>query len=140
MIIAAGHYKETRMGAYGEAIINIITSIVFVYIWGLVGVAIGTVVATLFRQIYYVVYLSKHVLFRSVFLWIKRMIINAITFSGIVIVCNSCLSNYIMHNYIEWAKAGILVTFIAGFISFCINFLTYKKDVIEIMKRISKKA
>ncbi len=139
MIIAAGHYKETRMGAYGEAIINIISSIIFVYLWGLVGVAIGTVLATLYRQIYYAIYLSKHVLYRNVLLWVKRMIINTLTFSGIVIVCNCFLSNYTFSNYMEWAKAGILVTIIAGAITFCINLLTYRKDVIAILRRIRKK-
>ena len=47
MIIAAGHFKQTRWAAYGEAAINIGLSIILVVNFGLIGVAIGTVVANI---------------------------------------------------------------------------------------------
>ena len=77
IIIAAGQFKETRMAAYGEAIINIVSSIILVIHFGIVGVAIGTVLATLFRLAFYVSFLSRHILQRGVFIWIKRMAVHS---------------------------------------------------------------
>ena len=72
MIIAAGHFKQTKIAAYGEAILNLTVSIILVFNFGLIGVAIGTVIATLFRFVYYAYYLSKNIFYRSISRFIKR--------------------------------------------------------------------
>ncbi len=135
MIIAAGRFKETRMAAYGEAIINIASSIILVIFFGIVGVAIGTVLATLFRSLYYMVYLSKHILNRKVSLWIKRFITNALLFSSVYFVGNLVVRNIQMNNYVNWAIAAVPVSLIAGVMTFGINLLIYKEDVLAIIKR-----
>ena len=135
MIIAAGRYKETRMAAYGEAAINIITSILLVIRYGLVGVAIGTVLATMFRFSYFAIYLSRHVLHRRIILWIKRMIINCISFAFICFIGNIVISHLPVRNYFEWALAGGIITLISGALVFLINIITYKDDVLAIVNR-----
>ena len=135
MIIAAGRFKETRMAAYGEAIINFVSSIVLVIYFGIVGVAIGTALATLFRSVYYMVYLSNHVLNRKTSLWIKRFITNAILFSSIYFVGNFVTKDIQMNNYASWAIAAVLVSLLAGTMTFGINLLVYKEDVMAIIKR-----
>ena len=139
MIIAAGRYKETRMAAYGEAAINIITSVLFVIRYGLVGVAIGTVLATLFRFAYFAVYLSKHVLHRSLILWIKRMIVNIISFACICFIGNTVISYLSVNNYFEWAVAGVIISLISGTLVILINIITYKNDVLAIVNRSFRK-
>ena len=42
---AAGHFKQTAKYAYAEASINIALSVILVQIWGLNGVAIGTLIS-----------------------------------------------------------------------------------------------
>ena len=135
MVIAAGRYKETRMAAYGEAIINITTSIVFVIRFGLVGVAIGTVLATLFRFIYYAIYLSKHVLYRSGVLWLKRMGINSLIFIIVFFIGNKVVLCLPMNDYFGWAIAGVIISFIAGLITLSINYMIYKDDVLAIVQK-----
>lgn len=135
MIIAAGRYKETRMAAYGEAAINITTSILFVIRYGLVGVAIGTALATLFRFTYFAIYLSKHVLHRNIILWIKRMTINAVSFVCIYYIGNIVISHLSVSNYFEWAIAGVIISLISGIVVVLINIITYKKDVLAIINR-----
>ena len=76
MAIAAGNFKQTCVGAYVEAVINISISLLLVSKYGLWGVAIGTVAATLFRFVYYVYYLSKNIINRSIWLWVKRETVN----------------------------------------------------------------
>lgn len=135
MIIATGRFKETRMAAYGEAIINITTSIVLVVFFGIVGVAIGTVLATLFRTAYYVTYLSKHILHRNISLWIKRMALNSFLFACIYIGGSMVVSNFPMNGYLEWVIAAVPISFAAGILIFGVNYLVYKEDVLAIIKR-----
>lgn len=133
LVVAAGHFKETQMAAYGEAIINIVVSIIFVIRWGLIGVAIGTVAATLFRFVYYAVYLSKHILNRKITLWIKRMSCNFL-----VCFCVLLLERYInlsITNFFHWAIIGIISITITTLITLVVNISVYKDDIIEILTR-----
>lgn len=66
-ISAAGHYKETKAGAIGEVSINLFVSLLLVHRFGIVGVAIGTLAAMLFRLLYNVHYLSKSIVNRPTY-------------------------------------------------------------------------
>src|SRR5699024_3836744 len=44
MIFSAGHFKQTQMSSYIEAGLNIVISVILVNRFGLVGVAVGTLV------------------------------------------------------------------------------------------------
>lgn len=75
VVTAAGHYKQTRNGAFMEAIINIAISIICVIKFGLVGVAIGTLAAAIFRTCQYAFYLNKRLLPSSMkSFWIHMII------------------------------------------------------------------
>ena len=135
IVIAAGHFKETRMASYGEAIINIISSIILVIYFGIVGVAIGTVLATLFRFVYYVMYLSKHILHRNFLLWVKRILTNALLFILIYIIGNVVISRLSMNNYLEWVIGAVIVSILAGVLTLLTNFALYKDDVCAIFTK-----
>lgn len=135
MVIAAGHFRETQNAAYGEAITNILLSVVLVIKFGLIGVAIGTVVATMFRFVYYAIYLSKKILSRSILLWIKRMIINLSTCAIINTIGNHIINYVQINNYMQWALAGMLIVIVSFFVTLLCNIIVYKEDVIEIRKR-----
>ncbi len=135
MIIASGRFKETRMAAYGEAAINIISSIILVIKFGIVGVAIGTVLATMFRFVFYVFYLSKHILHRPAILWIKRIVTNGMLFGSIYIIGYYVVSKMPVSNYLEWAIVGIIVTLIAGFLAFFTNLVLYKNELLAIIHK-----
>ena len=69
MINASIRFKQTKAASYGEAGINIILSVILVFKYGIVGVAIATLLAVFFRSVYYAVYLSEHVMHRKIELW-----------------------------------------------------------------------
>ena len=62
LTIAANKLKESRIGAYGEAAINVAVSLALVWWNPLVGVALGTLAATLFKSVYYMVFSARQVL------------------------------------------------------------------------------
>ncbi len=64
MVLAAGHYKQTQWSAIIEAVINIVVSVVLVFNFGLIGVAIGTLAAMAYRTVYLAWYLSRNIIYR----------------------------------------------------------------------------
>lgn len=62
LTIAANKMKESRMGAYGEAVINVAVSLILVGWNPLAGVALGTLAAAVFKSIYYISFSARHIL------------------------------------------------------------------------------
>ena len=60
MVLAAGHYRQTQKNYIVAAILNILVSILTVKVWGLIGVAIGTLVAMTYQTMWLAVYDSRH--------------------------------------------------------------------------------
>lgn len=141
VVEASGHFKQTKNGAICEAIINIVVSVVFVIKFGLVGVAIGTLISIIFRTIQYVIYTSKNILNRSVYFFIKRLIISI---TDIVIITFLIQSNCDLtaNTYSVWIIKAFFVGIISFFIVISSNFLfDYKitRDSILRIKKILKR-
>lgn len=62
LVKVAGHFKQTQIGAWIEAISNIIISFELVWKLGIIGVAIGTLIAILIRMIDLVTHVLKYIL------------------------------------------------------------------------------
>ena len=136
LVIAAGHFKQTQGAAYAEAFLNMGLSILLVYSLGLVGVALGTLCAVLFRFGYYVFYLSRTLIQRPVQLFVKRCMCNVLAFVGIVAVGYAGLKGQTLHNYFQWALAGGILTLVAGGITGVVFYLFYRQDFKFIFKRL----
>lgn len=139
--LAAGHFKQTRIGAWIECISNIVISIIFVKRFGLVGVTIGTIVAMLIRTIEFAIHANKYILNRNAWHSIKKMIIIGLETCMIFIFCQyiQFLSN---SNYINWIVNAIVVVAISSFIVIFVNSILYKNDfkqLINILKNLFKR-
>lgn len=136
--IAAGHFKQTQVAAYTEAGLNITLSILLVYKLGLIGVALGTLVAVSYRLVYYVYYLSHTLIDRPIILFIKRTVVNAFTLLLIYFAGRAFLNFYSINNYLEWAIAGAMLTCVAGAISLFSSYIFYREDLKAILKHIRR--
>ena len=133
--LAAGHYKETRNDAIIECLVNLLISLLLVSKFGLIGVAIGTIVAMVIRTIEFIYHSSKYILHRNIFIPISKIILMLIEIIVVIIICNyvPLLNN---NNYFEWFINGTVVCFISSSICIIINSLLYKKDFKNIKKRL----
>lgn len=134
VVKAVGHYRQTRNGAFTEAIINIVLSVFFVIKYGLIGVSIGTLVAALFRTVQYTVYLSRNVLKRNVFFAIYHVII-----SLAVMFATYCISKlYIteISTIMQWIGMATVTTIIAVALTGISDILIYRKDTLKMLKKI----
>lgn len=107
--IAANHLKQTRWGAYGEALINIAVSCLLIRWNPLVGVALGTLTATLFRGIFYMVYSGKNILHISYERILFRFLCELAAICIISIIGYWLLQRVVIANYFQWFYGGATV-------------------------------
>lgn len=136
--LAAGHFKETRKGAWLEAFINLTLSIILVFKYGIVGVAIGTLVAMIIRTAEFMYHTSKYILKRSIRADIKRIVVLIIEMVVIVPV-GFYISKYIaVTSYITWLILAILIGLMALILVGIINGIVYKKDLKDLLNMIKR--
>ena len=110
VVQAAGHYKQTKNGAFMEAFINIVVSVILTRKIGLVGVMIGTLCANLFRTIQYSVYLSKNLLPRPFGMTFARIVWAGGNFVVSVVFCEMLISKCFgsIENWTTWVASGCM--------------------------------
>ena len=136
--LAAGHFKQTRKGAWVEAISNIVISLVLVWKFGIIGVTIGTLVAMLIRTVEFIYHTSKYILERNIWVSIKRVILVLIEIL-ITVLLVRILPTIEFISYTNWIIYAILVAGVSSLVTVAINFIVYKEDVkglFNILKRI----
>lgn len=111
LIKAAGHYKQTQGSAIIEALVNIVVSAFMVFEYGLIGVAIGTACAMLYRSVYYLIYLSKHILKRTFWLSIRLYVVDIISFALIIMLTASVKMTSV--SFVGWAIMAVKVFAVA---------------------------
>lgn len=134
---AAGHFKQTRTGAIIEAVLNVVLSVSLIIPFGMNGVAIGALVATIYRTIQYGFYSSKKLIDRNLKVIAKRFLVSAlniIVIAAIVIFIPLKLPS----TYFEWIVNGLIVTAVGITITIFFSLVFYYEDfinLIRIMKR-----
>lgn len=125
VIKAAGHFKQTQKCAIIEAIINLSISTLLVIKMGLMGVAIGTIIAGIYRVIYFITYLKKEILYRAPKEFFKFILSDSIPMilSGVVAIYYSDI--FVLSNYIQWFIWAIAVFIIFSLLSFVISMAVF---------------
>lgn len=137
LVMAAGHYKQTQNGAIIEAVINIIVSVVMVSVYGLSGVAIGTLCAIIYRTGYLVYYLSKHIINIKFFEFIRQSIVDVITV--IIIIIEASLFSAEASTYFVWIIKSIFSLVIFLFTSILVNCILGYWNAKYLVEKIIKK-
>lgn len=138
LIKSAGHFKETRIGAWIEVGINIIVSVALITKFELIGVAIGTMVAMIVRTVEFIYYANRFILKRNVWNSIKKIIIMSIEI--IIIVISSINFNMIEYNsYISWIINACIIFVYAFIIILIFDLILYPKERNEIVNKLRKR-
>lgn len=133
MILAAGHYKQTQSNYLITAFVNIIVSILLVIKYGLIGVAIGTLVSMLYQTIWMANYVSQKIIKNSRNNFIKLFVTDIMTFI-IILFLNSLVK---MKNitYMAWILMAVKVAIISAFIMIIINLFFYHKKLFDLFNK-----
>lgn len=141
--IAAGKLKESRVGAYGEAIIGVAISVVLVFWNPLLGVGIGLLASMLFKGIYLIIFSAKYILRMNPWRLLRDffgtvMVLSLIAYGGIRV------SNYLpIDHYFSWALHGIGAVAVMGVLAMAVVCMLYprmlKNTASDLLTRRSKK-
>ena len=141
LVKSAGHFKETRIGAWVECISNIVISIILVRRYGLIGVAIGTIVAMTIRTVEFVYHTNKYILNRTI--WESGKKILLVIIETLIIVFISKYLPYLENiSYFNWIVNAIMVVVLASAITIALHFIFFRKEfkgIFKIIKGIFKK-
>lgn len=137
MILATGHYKQTQSNYIIATILNIVISVVMVFSWGLIGVAIGTLAAMMYQTVWMANYNSKNLLkwpFRN---FVKQVIVDVVT----VLACFGATRflKFTNISYIGWIVLAIKTTLIVGIVTFLINLIFYRKRLYDFISNRVKR-
>ncbi len=117
--------------------INVAISIVLVFRFQLIGVAIGTLAAMLYHTIYFAWYLRKNILQRPFYHFVKHLIIDvAIGVLGYAFTAFFSMSDT---TYLAWVVYAFIVSAIVGAITLAINLAVYNKEFSYLAKIIRNK-
>lgn len=137
LVKAAGHFKQTKKGAWIEAILNLVISFILVWKYGLIGVAIGTLIAIVIRSIEIIYYTSKYILNRNVLYVLKRIVVSVCEILIILFIIN-IIPKVEINTYSEWIIQAIIVTVISAVVVITTNSLLYKENLKNIIRRIKR--
>ena len=136
MVLAAGHFKETQNSAISEALINVFISVILVKNYGLVGVAVGTLCAMIYRTIYLAWYLSKNIIEREIKHFIEHLIIDIISVVVMILATRWIVLAEI--SFFAWVVMAIKITLICVCVSLVINLIFYPQLVTSIKNGIKR--
>lgn len=122
-ILATGKYKDTQNIYIITAILNIVVSIYFVKEYGLIGVAIGTLVAMCYQVVTMAYYCYKYIIKISLYQLLPNFI------SNFLIILIGYIFASFLHlksiTYLSWiimsVETVIIYIIISIIINFCIN-------------------
>ncbi len=132
VVFVANKFKETKRDAFAEAIINIIVSCVLVRRLGLVGVAIGTIIAMIYRTSAFIGFLNKSILYISIMGELKKYVTSILAFFITTNLAKMFKTE--MNDYFSWLIYSACVFVITSCIVFTINYLFQKKNLLNAMK------
>ena len=128
---AAGHFKQTRKGAWLECFVNIIVSLLLVNTMGIEGVAIGTIVAMIIRAIEFIYHSNKYIIDRSVWISFKKILM-VITETIIIVTIATILPFRSNNSYMDWGINALMVFSVSCLVTITINLVFCNKEIKEI--------
>lgn len=137
LIRAAGHFKQTQTASLIECFLNLSISIALVFFFGLTGVAIGTIIATVFFVIYETIYFNKHIVFIPIKHFLKQFFVDALIVAATIIIAIQI--NLFTGSIGSWILQAMVVTLICIAVSIVGQIVCYRKNIKMITKKLLSK-
>ncbi len=129
LTVSANKLKESHWGSYGEAIVNIVVSVILVRWNPLIGIAIGTLAATLFKALYYMAYSSRWIVKVSVKYLVKNLLYVVVPICGFAAIGAILIKDYMLYDYIQWTVAGFAVVTAVALVMLMLSKAMYADEL-----------
>lgn len=135
---SANKFKDLRACAIMEAILNIIISLSLVSSLGLIGIAIGTLVAMSYRTIYQVWYLKGHLINRPFKIFIKNLTIFTIPTIILEMICARFFTDN-SGTILGWLLHATVYCILFGIVYILISLIFFRPQVKELKNYLRRK-
>ena len=124
---SANKFKDITKPAFIEAFLNIIISVILVSKYGIIGVAVGTLVSMIYRMIFHIKYTNKLIENRKQWIFYRKLIIFVI---GTLIGLGICyFIPQVKYTIFSWIIHAIIYSIIFAIIYSIISVLFFKKEL-----------
>lgn len=136
MVMAAGHYKETKVQNTIQGVIIVLGGILFtgLFKWGIYGVVIASLISNFYRLIDFVIYVEKNIIQGS----LKGTIFN-IALSITVVMTIFLISPYLQFGEstaLSWVLNAIVVGVLSVAIVLIISLAFQRKNLFATVQRV----
>lgn len=142
---ALGRFKETKLIATIQAILNIILSLIFVTLYGMKGVLLGTIISFLLTDFwYYPIYIYTKVLNHNVWIYYRDQVLNGVTLAFILLSSNWLLSmiftaqSFTLLSWMIYAICSLLITALLSCGSSVLIFSPFSRMFNKALKVVMK--
>ena len=125
LVYSKGNFKETTKYAIFEPIVNIIISIILAKKYGIVGVAIGTLVSMPIRSFGFIYYSIKYILKEKMFKYTSIILLSFIELLFIFIM-RKYLIFVEINNYLTWFISALITLVMVSFFIIIMNVIIYR--------------
>lgn len=134
MAYSANKFKDVSKYAYVEAILNMLISVILVYKYKVIGVAVGTFISMTYRTLMHIIYLKANVLSRKLSKSFSKIVLFTLMQIFIIILCNNLFifSDVSLMGWIIYASKITCVVIIL----YLMLILLFKNKIKEILKSI----
>ena len=134
LIMAAGHYKQTQNSYIIAMFLNIVFSIVLVKYYGLIGVAIGTLIAMGYQTIWMALYNSNNLLRGTIRSSIKLFLVDILCVMSII----GCTSWIAVANtsFFAWSIMSAKVFALSVIAMLFVNTFFYRKYMRDFLQKL----
>lgn len=135
LVIAAGLYKETRVQSLIQALIGVVATVLFVQIWGIVGILIGMCLSELYRLVDLIFFIPRKL--------IKIKVLNSLY--RVLRVFFVIILSYLPFQFIElrpaniwdWSVNAMFVSIYCFTVTVVINYLFERAIFHNLISRIT---
>jgi len=135
LFYAAGHFKQTRIFAIIDIAATIVISIILVIPYGIIGIAVSSLVTSLFNNICFAWYTSRYLVPRSMGLFVKRQCL-AIACILLIYSISVVLPLSPAGSYLQWAVNTSVLSVIMILIVSAQEYFIYKEDLIGFIRTV----
>ncbi len=122
----AGAFRDTLPQTILESVINIVVSLVGVYLWGVYGVLVGKIVALLYRSLEIACYSNIKLLDRKPWKTLSVYGVNTLTLLGVYFLFT--VIHLQVNGWVDFLVAGVILYPLALVIFFAVGSLLFRKE------------
>lgn len=136
-ILAAGHFKQTQRCHITAAAVNLVISAISVFHWGLIGVAIGTLIAMCYQTAWMALYTARN-LVKCPTSHIVKQCLTDLTAAALICSIASQI-NLQEITYLGWLFMALKVAAVAIVCVTAVFILFFRKETMHLLHRLFRK-